>query len=249
MAWLRLYDTLASDHKVMQLDCTHFKTWVLCLCNAKKNGGTLSPIPALAFELHLREDVMQKHIDVLCGAGLLDKEGECYQPHNWSKFQYESDNSTERSRRHRQQKKGVACDGDATLQERPRNALRVQSTDTDNRTEHPRLFPPSHSSVADWVEKIRAAHPKGSSEGAVALFFAENEARLGDLESFDAFAAHVYRGHVAWCAYWEQDGNRYAKKLEDWLAHGDYDKTPPRAVSAKRTRLVDMFPEVKTDAR
>lgn len=242
MAWLRLYDSLASDHKVMQLDCTHFKTWVLCLCNAKKNDGTLSELGPLAFELHLREDVLAKHLEVLEAAGLLDRNGLTYQPHNWSKFQYSSDTSTERSKKHRKRLKGVACNVAGTLPELHSNALRVQSTDTDNKTTLSPLLLRPRSAVGDWVEKIRAAHPKGSSEQAVAVWFAEQEQRLGDLQAFDDFAARVWRSHVAYCEYWAQSGTQYATKLEEWLRGGHYDKTPPRAVSGQMRRLVDLLP-------
>jgi hypothetical protein len=248
MAWLRLYDNLSSDHKVMQLDSSHFKTWVLCLCNAKKNDGKLECIEILSFELRLREDVCQKHLDHLCAVGLIDKEGECYQPHNWSKFQYDSDNSRARTKEYRERKKGVTCDATVTSQHRHGDALRIQSTDTDNKTPLSPLLLSPRSSVSDWGERLRAAHPKGSSEGAVALFMESNRERLGDA-AFDEFAARVYRSHVAWCEFWAQDGNRFAKKLEDWLTTGEYDKTPPRAVSGGNKRLVDMFPEAKSNAR
>lgn len=240
MAWLRLYDTLASDHKVMQLDCTHFKTWVLCLCNAKKNGGTLSPIPALAFELHLREDVMQKHIDALCAAGLLDKEGECYQPHNWSKFQYESDNSTERSRRHRQHKKGVACNDYATLQERPGNALRVQSTDTETESDNKQRalplsgYPPS-TPVESWVAKLRDKHPKPSDERFVATFCADNWHRLSEDEHrYEEFMGSVWLGLCAWCDYWNANGLQFATDLAKWLHGSGWKKPVPQPQIARR---------------
>jgi len=101
-----------------------------------------------------------------------------------------------------------------------------------------------HSAIGDWVERIRHAHPKGSSEGAVALWFADQRKRLGEDAAFDAFAARVMRAHVAWCAYWEQDGNRFAKKLEDWLSTGEWEKQPPRAVSGGKG-YAPMLPGIK----
>lgn len=62
----------------------------------------------------------------------------------WKHRQYESDTSTERSRKHRERKKAVApdeCNGDATLQGR-------------------RATPPETETDTDTEEKILLAHPR-----------------------------------------------------------------------------------------
>jgi hypothetical protein len=129
MSWLRLYTEIMDDPKVMQLEPRLFKTWMLTLCMAKNNNGYLPSMAFIAFKLRLREDIAKQHIDTLIEAGLIDVQGDQYQPHNWSKRQYESDTSKERTQRYRDRKKQGGSNGSVTSQERHGDALRVQSTE------------------------------------------------------------------------------------------------------------------------
>lgn len=129
--WLRIYTGIMEDPKVMQLPCSHFKTWLLCLCMAKEGNGTLPSIEEIAFKLRVRVDVAQKHIDALIEDGLIDRNDKYLTPHNWDKYQYASDVSTERVERFRERKRNVSCNGKKQFPQPPqRTEYREQSIDT-----------------------------------------------------------------------------------------------------------------------
>lgn len=140
MSWLRLYTDILTDAKIMQLGGSHFKTWVLCLCSAKDNGGKLPSINDLAFALRLRKDVCEQHLKTLIEAGLIDVEGDEYKPHNWDSRQFVSDDVNGRVKAFRDRKRNVSCNvsrnvsGNAHETE-VKPLARAQSQSTDYREE------------------------------------------------------------------------------------------------------------------
>jgi hypothetical protein len=137
--WFRFYVEAASDRKLRKLDPAHRWLWVAVLCAAGS-----SPIPG---ELLLTdhqpldaEDIadiaalplptVEAGLAALVSAGLLVKDDTlgCLTVAQWSARQFESDTSTERSRRSRER---ARSDG-ATLQERSSNGPESESdTETD----------------------------------------------------------------------------------------------------------------------
>lgn len=115
MSWLRLHTDIMTDAKILTLSSSHFKTWVLCLCIAKENGGYLPAIRDLAFMLRLRVDVAQQHIDILSqkragdDSALLEMADKGLQPHNWNGRQYLSDDSASRVRQYRDKVRASGC--------------------------------------------------------------------------------------------------------------------------------------------
>lgn len=103
--WFRVYDEILDDPKVQLLSPELFKTWINLLAVASRNNGMLPPLRELAFSLRLSAEDIQSRLDDLILVGLIDiLPGEILAPHNWSKRQWKSDDSTERVRRHRAKK-------------------------------------------------------------------------------------------------------------------------------------------------
>ena len=104
--WFRLYDEMLDDPKVQMLSPELFRTWVNLLCLASRNKGRLPPTRQAAFALRMSCDDLQSRLDDLILAGLIDIGADKgLSPHNWSKRQWASDDSSERVRRHRAAKR------------------------------------------------------------------------------------------------------------------------------------------------
>lgn len=106
--WFRLYNDAIRNPKVAGLNDRDFRTWVSLLCIASENDGHIPPAETTKKLLSMRLDHLLAAFQRLSSIGLIDQLGDCYEPHNWSKFQYKSDTSTERVTLHRQRKKRKA---------------------------------------------------------------------------------------------------------------------------------------------
>lgn len=114
--WFRLYNDVINDPKVQLLPKALRWAWIEMLCLASKNDGVLPPVEQIAFSVRASVNDAQADLDALILAGLIDitPDGRLT-PHNWSDRQFVSDNSTERSRKHRENKKKRECNENATL--------------------------------------------------------------------------------------------------------------------------------------
>ena len=103
MKWFRLYPDLLRDPRVQGLRPVMFKHWInlLCLANENTPRGILPDVRTMALALHLRADRCHNVVRTLTRRGLFDVTTEGLKPHNWDKFQYKSDTSTERVKRFR----------------------------------------------------------------------------------------------------------------------------------------------------
>lgn len=130
LPWLRLYSSIVDDEKIRLLAFEDRWHYVALLC--LKSQGVLDSNPALldrkvAVKLGVQvrdlEEVKRRLIEV----ELID---ENYQPCGWEIRQRKSDSSTDRTRKYRERKKKIVCDGNETSQERHGDALE-EDTDTD----------------------------------------------------------------------------------------------------------------------
>jgi hypothetical protein len=130
--WFRLYNDVINDPKVQLLPKALRWAWIEMLCLASKNDGVLPPVEQIAFAVRSSVNDTQSDLDELILAGLIDiaPDGRLT-PHNWSERQFVSDNSTERSRKHRENKKKREGNGNATLHATPPDQTRPES-DTDS---------------------------------------------------------------------------------------------------------------------
>lgn len=157
--WFRMYDDLLDDPKVQRLDPVLFKTWVNLLCLASRNDGVLPAMEDIAFALRVDEGVAVSRIVELSGKGLIDEiEGE-QRPHNWDNRQFKTDNSTERSRKHREAKKERSVQQErnvaATVDETPPET--EQSRTEQSRAEGARAEYPKHwGEVQGYLSKTES---------------------------------------------------------------------------------------------
>jgi hypothetical protein len=100
-AWFRFYSAALRNPKVAALSDRDFRLWVSLLAAASENDGRLPPAPELKHMLNARLDHLLAGLDRLISAVLIDALEHGYTPHNWTKFQYKSDSSTERVQRYR----------------------------------------------------------------------------------------------------------------------------------------------------
>lgn len=102
--WFRVHDDLVDDPKIQLLDGDMVKSLLNLWCLASQNGGVLPPMKEMSFKLRMKPQQVATTIAELSLAGLIDRDGDEYRPHNWDKRQYKSDTDTtaaERSKRYR----------------------------------------------------------------------------------------------------------------------------------------------------
>jgi hypothetical protein len=107
LPWFRMYSDVINDPKVMRLAEATRWHWVAVLCVACKSGGRVPPTRDVAFLLRMTEKAAALILTELHSAGLLDRDGDGFVPHNWDGRQFKSDRSNERVQRHREKKRNA----------------------------------------------------------------------------------------------------------------------------------------------
>ncbi len=102
--WFRFYSDAMRTPKVASLPDNDFRLWVELLAVAAENSGSIPPEESLKHLLRRRLDHLKGGVKRLIRAGLIDVLDDGYEPHNWNKFQYKSDTSTERVHKHRKKR-------------------------------------------------------------------------------------------------------------------------------------------------
>jgi hypothetical protein len=123
MRWLRLYDDVINDPKVLRLPEATRWHWVAVLCVASKHDGALPPLDELAFYLRTTPAKATVILAALVKGGLLDKTETGFAPHNWSGRQYKSDGSAERVKRHREKRAAAGLQSQWTAPKALRQAV------------------------------------------------------------------------------------------------------------------------------
>lgn len=99
--WFRFYSEAMRNPKVLRLSDKDFRLWVNVLAVAAENDGHIPADDDLKLVLGMRLDHLKGGLNRLISGGLIDALEHGYEPHNWSKFQYRSDTSTDRVQKHR----------------------------------------------------------------------------------------------------------------------------------------------------
>lgn len=120
MNWFRLYTEVLDHPKLQRLPGDLFKFWINLLCLARLHNGVLPSIEDIAFRLRCTDSQAEEWMMQLIERKLLDRTSEGVRAHDWDQYQYDSDSSTQRSRKHRQKLQQQDETVDATLQQRPR---------------------------------------------------------------------------------------------------------------------------------
>lgn len=102
--WFRFYAEAMRNPKVAKLSDKDFRLWVQLLAVASENDGKIPPVDDLKVVLNRRLDHLLTGVKELLRASLIDPLEDGYTPHNWNKFQYKSDTSTERVTLHRKKR-------------------------------------------------------------------------------------------------------------------------------------------------
>lgn len=109
--WFRFYNQAIRDPKVLRLTDSDFRLWVGLLSVASEQGGHIPAVEDLKLILNRRLDHLLCGLKRLVKAELIDAlTGDltgCYEPHNWTKFQYKSDTSTPRVQRFRNSQRNI----------------------------------------------------------------------------------------------------------------------------------------------
>lgn len=148
--WFRMYGELLQDRKIARVArltgqerMAVIGAWagILCLASDSPARGMLLLAPGvpytvedLAEEIGTERETMAALVKVFIELDMLCAEEDLLIVSHWADRQFESDSSTERSRRHRAQQQ--ECNGDATLQDRCGNAPEAEAeADTDTEAE------------------------------------------------------------------------------------------------------------------
>lgn len=123
MPWFRLYAEMIDDPKIGRLNDAQFRLWIEILCLACKgeDGNTLQTIDDINWSL--RRNVTETLHDLLHATLVtLDDKKRVFIT-NWEKRQFNSDTSTERVRKYRENKKKIKGNVTETLLKRPCNGV------------------------------------------------------------------------------------------------------------------------------
>lgn len=115
MAWLRLDEHLPENDKIrtlMRPEKVLSDFWILSLCIAKEFDGRFTNMKRFAFRMRIPETRVQFQCERLVTMNLMEKNDGVYSIHDWDQWQYKSDLSTERVKRHRERSRnGTETDG------------------------------------------------------------------------------------------------------------------------------------------
>ena len=213
--WLRFYVRTLNNPKVQRLPSSIFKGWVNLLCLAKETDGVLPAVEDISFRLRLSKSKAESLLSTLETSGLIDGD----RMHDWDDFQYSSDSSTERVKRHRERNmerfSNVSSNVSETVQSRI-DKIRVDK----NRTEPP-ISPKGDDT---GFESFWNVYPKGRKVGKQAALKAWKKIK----------PSQSLMNHIV-IAITEQSSNGHFKgsRGEDfiplpatWLNQGRWDDEP-----------------------
>jgi hypothetical protein len=144
--WFRSWASKLDNPKVQRLSDAHYRAWDNLLCVACKYGGVLPPLPDLAFLMRRSRPATARLIEALTRAGLFEKTERGIEPHDWKEWQYKSDVSSERVKRHRQRQRDAAS---AVTETDSENRVREQSSEEPDGSSAPPALADPVKSVFD----------------------------------------------------------------------------------------------------
>lgn len=100
--WFRMYHEFSTDPKVQMLSEANQRRFVMLLCMRCCNGDETLHDEAVAFQLRISNEEWATTKTTLVSKHLIDNDNK---PIAWNKRQYESDSSTARVAKHRENKK------------------------------------------------------------------------------------------------------------------------------------------------
>lgn len=137
--WWRAYDEAVDDPKLGALTDRQHRAWFNLCCITSQNGGTLPPMPAVAFKLRMTVEKAKATVAELVALKLFDIHAGTQKvaPHNWTTRQYKTDvtdpTAAQRAKRYRDKRR----DGhrDATVTDGVTDGVTDKRPETEAETE------------------------------------------------------------------------------------------------------------------
>ena len=213
--WLRFYVRTLNNPKVQRLPGSIFKGWVNLLCLAKETDGVLPTVDDISFRLRLSKSKAESLLSTLKTNGLIDGD----RMHDWDDFQYSSDSSTERVKRHRERNMERSSNVSSNVSET------VQSRVDKIRVDKSRVEPPLPP-VGDLYdfEAFWDSYPKGRRVGKQAALKAWKKLKPSiDLSKtiIKAITRQSENGHFK-----GDKGQDFVPLPTTWLNQGRWDDEP-----------------------
>lgn len=218
--WFRFYDQVLDDPKVQRLPPSLFKAWINLLCLASRHGGKLPDLPDVSFALRISEDDVNSTIDKLDNAGLMDATEDGWEPHNWQRRQFKSDNSTERVQKHRRNVSSEVSETESVTE------ILCSVSVSDNSKAQSRKV--SATEEGALFERFVIACPKreGSNPHRKARERFSRAIRDGDdPEAIIAAAARWKASEIKL----GNDGTRFVRRMDVWLNEAEWRDVMPVA--------------------
>lgn len=99
-----MYCDAVRNPKVARLADKDFRLWIELLSVAAERDGLIPPLDDLKHLLRRRLDHLSSAVDRLISGGLIVALEDGYEPNDWNEYQYKSDISTDRVRKHREKR-------------------------------------------------------------------------------------------------------------------------------------------------
>lgn len=177
-------------------------------------GGELEKLSPdeVAFALRIDDATLHATLQLFFAKGFCDENGRII---NWNKRQFKSDNSTERSKKHRAK---TNASSNATAMQRPCNVA-ATPPDTDTDTEYKKelsndnskkpvnqkILKPDEVSEQVWLDFLQLRKEKRAALTATALEGIRREAVKAGLSLNDALATSCRRGWQGFEAAWMRE--------------------------------------------
>ena len=201
MQWFRVYGDMIHDPKVQTLRPELFKFLINIWCVTSLQDGNIPTPTSIAYALRMRVDKVERLIKELVHLGLIDLVDGRFEPHNWRKRQYKSDNVYDRVKRFRDKKRNVSETFQLPLQKRP-----VTVTETVPETEYREEKKEETSSLPKKAARKRAMPTDFTLSEAGKQFARDRGWDAGSIQSeFERFRDHAQangRTQVDWDASW-----------------------------------------------
>ncbi len=160
MQWFRLHNKLLNDPVVQGLSDKQFKVYINLLCHASlvDKNGLIGTINETSFALRETKEIVSSCFMAFQEVGLLvtsETDSETFHIPQWRKKQYKSDTSTDRVRKHRENKKRFKA-----VTVTPPDTDTDTDTDTDNidKTKAKRFAAPSIDECKDYFVEKGSTH-------------------------------------------------------------------------------------------
>lgn len=230
MAWLKLDESTRKNKKARKISDSLFRFWICCLCFAKstddhgrERDGWLD-IPDLAWDFRMSETKATVQVEKLVSAELVDKIDSRYRMHDWELWQYRSDVSTKRVRKHRKRLHetvdSVSCNGFAS------ESVSVSVSESEKQEpQHQKSAQSASSDFEEWFERIYANWKKYKDKHLCAQYLSECVSAGMNPQDFE-------NGQAPWLTYWEHRGWNFAPTLAQFVIDESW-KYPPPAANGK----------------